>query len=67
MLFYNIIIAPIEMLVDWVFTFFFTKLHMLGAIGAIYGVSIAINFLALPLYNIADALQEKEKKICHIR
>ena len=51
------------MLVDWIFTFFFTKLHMLGAIGAIYGVSIAINFLALPLYNIADALQEKEKKI----
>ena len=63
MFFYNLIIAPIEMIVDWVFTFFFTKLHMLGAIGAIYGVSIAINFLALPLYNIADALQEKEKKI----
>ncbi len=63
MFFYNLIIAPIEMIVDWVFTFFFTKLHMLGAIGAIYGVSIAINFLALPLYNIADALQEKEKRI----
>lgn len=63
MFFYNLIIAPIEMIVDWVFTFFFTKLHMLGAIGAIYGVSIAINFLALPLYNIADALQEKEKKV----
>ena len=63
MFLYNLIIAPIEMVVDWVFTFFFTKLHMLGAIGAIYGVSIAINFLALPLYNIADALQEKERKI----
>lgn len=63
MFLYNLIIAPIEMIVDWVFTFFYTKLHMLGAIGAIYGVSIVINFLALPLYNIADALQEKERVI----
>lgn len=63
MFLYNLIIAPIEMIVDWVFTFFYTKLHMLGTIGAIYGVSIVINFLALPLYNIADALQEKERVI----
>lgn len=60
---YNIIVAPIEMIVDWVFVFFCNKLSVLGIIGAVCGVSLVINFLALPLYNIADFLQEKERKI----
>lgn len=60
---YNLIIAPIETIVDWVFVFFCDNFKMLGVIGAVVGVSLAINFLALPLYNIADSLQEKERKI----
>lgn len=60
---YNIIIAPIETIVDWVFNFFTVKFSRFGIIGAVCGVSLAINFLALPLYNIADTLQEKERKI----
>ena len=68
---YNLIISPIEMIVNWVFTFFTIKFSNFGIIGAIFGVSLVINFLALPLYNIADSLQEKERKIsksleCHI-
>lgn len=63
MIFYNLIVAPIEMIVDWVFTFFTTKFSAFGVIGAVCGVSLVINFLALPLYNIADSLQAKERKI----
>ena len=59
---YNIIIAPIETIVDWVFIFITTKFSDYGIIGAVCGVSLIINFLALPLYNIADSLQEKERK-----
>lgn len=63
---YNIIIAPIEKIVSWVFYFIERTLEAkssLAVIIAILGVSIVINFLALPLYNIADALQEKERTL----
>lgn len=63
MIFYNLIVAPIELIVDWVFTFFTIKFTSFGIIGAVCGVSLAINFLALPLYNIADSLQAKERRI----
>lgn len=61
MIFYNIFISPIELIIDWVFTFFMRQLPFLGVLGAIVGVSLAINFLALPIYNIADSLQDKER------
>ena len=60
---YNLIITPIETIVDWTFSFFIKKFHMFGPAAAIVGVSLIINFLALPLYNIADSIQEKERKI----
>ena len=60
---YYVIISPIEIIVDWVFHFILNKISSIGVIGAVLGVSLAINFLALPLYNIADRLQEKERKI----
>lgn len=60
---YSIIISPIETVVDWVFLFIINKIDAVGVIGAVVGVSLAINFLALPLYNIADRLQEKERDI----
>ena len=60
---YSIIISPIELIVDWIFNFAINKLSQLGVIGAIVSVSLVINFLALPIYNIADNLQEKERNI----
>lgn len=63
MIFYNIFISPIELIIDWVFNFFARELPFLGILGAIVGVSLAINFLALPIYNISDALQDKEREI----
>lgn len=62
-MFFNIVIAPIEIIVEWVFLFCQRYLGAFGIMGAIVGVSLAINFLALPLYNIADSLQEKERQI----
>ena len=60
---YNIIVAPIEYIVGWIFMFIINKIPSLGVIGAICGVSVCVNILALPLYNIAEAIQEKERKI----
>ena len=60
---YSIIILPIELIVNWVFSFFYNTFSQYGVIAAIFGVSFTINLLALPLYNVADALQEKERKI----
>ena len=59
---YRIIVLPIEAIVGWIFNFVINNIPGVGVFGAVVGVSIAINFLALPLYNIADALQEKERK-----
>ena len=44
---YTLIISPIELVVDWVFNLFINKVSQFGVIGAVCGVSIAINFLAL--------------------
>ena len=60
---YNLIIAPIEIVIEWVFIFYNKKIGIGGMAGAILAVSLAVNFLALPLYNIADSLQEKERNI----
>lgn len=60
---YNVIIGPIVALADWVFLFIVNKIPSLGVMGAVFGVSLVINFLALPLYKIADSLQDKERKI----
>ncbi len=43
--------------------FIINKIPSLGVIGAICGVSVCVNILALPLYNIAEAIQEKERQI----
>lgn len=60
---YSILILPIESVIEMVFTFSAERLAVLGIGGAVFCVSMAVNFLALPLYNIADALQLEERKI----
>ena len=62
-LFYNIVILPIESILEFVFCFTLEKFDVLGVGGAIVSVSLIMNFLALPLYNVADALQLKERNI----
>ena len=58
---YTIIILPLESVIEFIFNFALSKLTRLGVGGAIVCVSMAVNFLALPLYNIADSLQLKER------
>lgn len=60
---YDIIIGPIETVVEWCFLFITDKMPFIGIIGALVGVSVFINFLALPLYNIADSIKEKERSL----
>lgn len=59
---YDIIVAPIEMIVDWVFLFAVNYMEVFGVIGAIVCVSIVINFLTLPIYNVADKIQNEERE-----
>lgn len=68
---YDIIFAPIELVLEVVFTFMF---HILGSRTtnqglAVIGVSIAVSLFTLPLYRRADAMQQKEhdrqKKLSH--
>lgn len=60
---YNIVIAPIEWVIETVFCFTYIKIGLLGVGGAIIAVSLVMNFLALPLYNIADKIQQNERDI----
>ncbi len=59
---YDIIIAPIEYLIELVFCFILSGFPNFGMIGAIIGISLVVNFLALPLYLKADELQLAERK-----
>lgn len=61
--FYNVIILPIESILEFAFCYTLEKFDVLGVGGAIVAVSLIMNFLALPLYNMADALQLKERNI----
>ncbi len=59
---YDIIIAPIEYLIEMVFCFLLSEFPNFGMIGAIIGISLIVNFLALPLYLKADELQLAERR-----
>ena len=57
--FYNILIYPIEMIVEFVYGFLDKGFANVGL--SIAAISVVINLLALPLYNIAESLQKKER------
>lgn len=56
---YDIIIYPIEFLVELLYVFFIKALGMEGL--AIIGISVAVNLLTLPLYHAAEQLQKAER------
>lgn len=60
---YDVIILPIEAVIEFVFCYIYTRYSFLGVLGAIIAVSVAVNFLTLPLYLKADAIQLKERKL----
>lgn len=60
---YDIIILPIESIIEFVFCFVLDKFSKFGVAGAIVAVSLAVNFLALPIYNVADDIQLKEREL----
>ena len=56
---YNIFVYPLEMFVEFVYIFFENGFNNPGV--SIAAISIIVNLLAFPLYNIADSLQKKER------
>ena len=56
---YNLLMGPIEILFDVVYAVMYRITENKGL--AIVALSLAINFLVLPLYRQADALQEEER------
>ncbi|WP_332445872.1 YidC/Oxa1 family membrane protein insertase [Sphaerochaeta sp.] len=57
--FYNILISPLELLVELSFVICYKAFDNLGF--AIAGISVLISIITLPLYAIADKLQKKER------
>lgn len=61
-LFYDILISPVELFIEFIFSLF-NRLLNGGSYGiSIIGVSLAVSLLTLPLYKKADGLQEEERK-----
>ena len=58
---YNILVYPIEMFVEFVYIFFEKGFADAGI--AIAAISVVVNLLALPLYNIAEKLQKQERDV----
>ena len=58
-LFYQLLIGPIEILYQYIYGFAANILNNYGL--AIIVLSLAMNFLLLPLYNRADAIQDEER------
>lgn len=56
---YTILVYPIEMIVEFVYSFFALGFSNVGL--SIAAISVVVNLLALPLYNIAESLQKKER------
>ena len=58
---YQIIIGPISLLIETVYG---ASYQLLGSIGgAIIPLSLAVNFLLIPLYRRADVMQKQERTI----
>ena len=57
---YDIFIKPLELIVEIIFVILYRQLESSGL--AIIGVSLAVNFLVLPIYKRADLAQEEERK-----
>ena len=57
--FYNILVYPVEMIIEFVYSFFSLGFSNVGL--SIAAISVVVNLLALPLYNIAESLQKKER------
>ena len=61
-IFFDIFIFPIEFIIETLF-FLFKNIFNLSYSTSIFLLSLSINFLSLPLYNIAEKWQEKERNI----
>lgn len=58
---YKVLISPLELLLETVFSFSYRIVGSLGI--SIIILSLVMNFLLLPLYNRADKIQEEENEI----
>jgi YidC/Oxa1 family membrane protein insertase len=58
---YDILIYPIELLVNYIYAFFFRFSDSHGI--AIVGISVAITILSFPLYSIAEKIQQSERDV----
>ena len=59
-LFYNVMIRPVEYLIEIIFTIMYSLLGHEGY--TLIGMSIAVSTLVLPLYARAEAIQEEERE-----
>jgi len=60
-IFYTIIISPIVQIIEFVYVFFFKVFK--NEVFSVLGVSLTVSFLSLPLYMMAERLQDVERNI----
>jgi YidC/Oxa1 family membrane protein insertase len=61
--FFNIIVSPIELLIESAYAFLITVVGGGNQTFAILGISILVTILCLPLYTKAELIQEKERTV----
>ena len=59
---YNITIYPIEFIIETLF-YLFNNVFQSSYAVSLFLISLSVNFLSLPLYNIAEAWQSKERAV----
>ena len=59
---YNIAIYPVEFIIETLFYLFYNVFQSSYAV-SLFLLSLSVNFLSLPLYNIAESWQAKERAI----
>jgi membrane protein insertase Oxa1/YidC/SpoIIIJ len=60
-IFYTIIISPIVQIIEFVYVFFYKIFK--NEVFSVFGVSLTVSFLSLPIYMMAERLQDVERDI----
>lgn len=58
--FYNIIVYPLELIIEALFVLFYKAFRNYGL--SIAAISVLVSLLSLPMYHIAEKIQQKERR-----
>ena len=59
---YAVLFSPLELVFDWVFSFVQNVFPGFGVVGAIFGLSVFVSVVTIPLYSVADRITQNERQ-----